>query len=96
MDSRDELTGPINIGNPGEFTIRQLAEMVIAQTGSRSKLVKMPLPADDPLQRQPDITQARKELGWEPTVPLAEGLKKTIAYFDKLLKENKAVARVGR
>jgi UDP-glucuronate decarboxylase len=96
MGSRDELTGPVNIGNPGEFTIRQLAEMVIELTSSRSKLVKMPLPADDPLQRQPDIALARKELGWEPTVPLVEGLKKTIAYFDAQLKENKAVARVGR
>jgi len=96
MGSRDELTGPVNIGNPGEFTIRQLAEKVIELTGSSSKLVKMPLPADDPLQRQPDIALARKELGWEPTVALAEGLKKTIAYFDKLLKENKALARVGR
>jgi UDP-glucuronate decarboxylase len=96
MGSRDELTGPVNIGNPGEFTIRQLAEKVIELTGSRSKLVKMPLPADDPLQRQPDIALARKELGWEPKVALEEGLKKTIAYFDKLLKENKALARVGR
>jgi UDP-glucuronate decarboxylase len=96
MGSRDELTGPVNIGNPGEFTIRQLAEKVIELTGSSSKLVKMPLPADDPLQRQPDIALARKELGWEPTVALGEGLKKTIAYFDKLLKENKALARVGR
>ncbi|MBL8836650.1 MAG: SDR family oxidoreductase [Alphaproteobacteria bacterium] len=96
MNTGDEITGPINIGNPGEFTIRQLAEKVIELTGSRSKLVKMPLPADDPLQRKPDITLAKKHLGWAPTIALDEGLKKTIAYFDALLKENKAVARVGR
>jgi UDP-glucuronate decarboxylase len=85
MDSPDEVTGPINIGNPGEFTILQLAEKVIELTGSRSELVRKPLPADDPMQRQPDITKAREVLGWEPTVALGEGLKKTIAYFDALL-----------
>ena len=85
MDSPDSVTGPINIGNPGEFTILQLAEKVIALTGSTSELVRKPLPADDPMQRQPDITKARNMLGWEPTVPLEEGLKKTIAYFDDLL-----------
>lgn len=85
MDSREELTGPVNLGNPSEFTIRQLAEQVIELTGSRSKLVYKPLPQDDPKQRQPDITLAKKELGWRPTVPLDQGLVKTIAYFDALL-----------
>ena len=77
--------GPINLGNPNEFTIRQLAERVIALTGSASKLIFKPLPADDPRQRQPDISLAREYLGWEPTVQLDEGLSKTIAYFDALL-----------
>ena len=85
MAAPDELTGPVNLGNPGEFTIRQLAEMVIEQTGSKSKLVFHPLPADDPQQRRPDITLAQQKLGWQPTVPLKEGLTKTIAYFDGLL-----------
>ncbi len=80
------LTGPVNIGNPGEFTIRQLAEQVIDLTGSKSKIVSLPLPSDDPRQRKPDITLARKELGWEPTVELRQGLTKTIAYFEELLK----------
>ena len=87
MDTGPEVTGPINLGNPGEFTIRQLAELVIELTGSASKLVFKPLPADDPLQRQPDITLARDKLGWEPTVPLREGLVHTIAYFDQLLSQ---------
>ncbi|MBC2592870.1 SDR family oxidoreductase [Ruficoccus amylovorans] len=86
MDNQIGYTGPCNIGNPGEFTIRELAEKVIALTGSKSKLVFEPLPSDDPKQRKPDITQARENLGWEPTVALEEGLKKTIAYFDDLLK----------
>ena len=85
MDSPDAVTGPINIGNPGEFTIKQLAEEVIALTGSKSKLVFLPLPQDDPKQRQPNIEKARETLGWEPQVPLREGLTKTIAYFDALL-----------
>jgi UDP-glucuronate decarboxylase len=80
------LTGPLNMGNPGEFTIRQLAEQVIDLTGGKSKIIAKPLPADDPRQRRPDITLARKELGWEPKVELREGLLKTIAYFDALLK----------
>jgi len=87
MDTPPEFTGPVNLGNPNEFTIRELAEKVIALTGSRSKIVKRPLPQDDPMQRQPDITLARERLGWEPKVQLEEGLKKTIAYFDGLLKE---------
>jgi UDP-glucuronate decarboxylase len=90
MDSPDEVTGPINLGNPVEFTIRQLAEQVIALTGSKSKMEFRPLPADDPKQRQPDITRARDALGWEPKVPLEEGLKKTIAYFDDLLSKGLA------
>ena len=81
MNSRQELTGPVNLGNPGEFTIRELAEKVIEMTGSKSSLIFEPLPQDDPTQRQPDISQAKAELGWEPTVTLAEGLKPTIEYF---------------
>lgn len=85
MNTGDDVTGPVNVGNPGEFTIRELAEKVIQLTGSKSKLVFKPLPQDDPRQRKPDITLAKKVLGWEPKVPLEEGLKKTIEYFDKLL-----------
>ena len=81
MNAPDDFHGPVNIGNPGEFTIRELAELVIELTGADSKLVQRPLPADDPLQRQPDITLARQRLGWEPTVPLREGLERTIAWF---------------
>lgn len=81
------MMGPVNIGNPNEFTIRQLAEQVIDLTGSKSKIIEMPLPSDDPKQRKPDITLARQELNWEPTVELREGLVKTIAYFDGLLKK---------
>jgi len=87
MNTPAKVTGPINVGNPGEFTIRQLAEMVIELTGSRSKLVNRPLPQDDPRRRRPDITQARAVLGWEPTTPLREGLKRTIAYFEALMRE---------
>ena len=85
MNTGDDVTGPVNVGNPGEFTIRELAEKVIELTGSKSKLVFKPLPQDDPKQRKPDITLAKKLLNWEPKIPLEEGLKKTIAYFDKLL-----------
>jgi UDP-glucuronate decarboxylase len=81
MESPEEVTGPINLGNPGEFTIRELAEKVIAMTGARSQLVQMPLPADDPRQRQPDIGLARRTLGWEPAIELEAGLDQTIAYF---------------
>jgi UDP-glucuronate decarboxylase len=81
------LIGPVNIGNPNEFTILQLAEQVIGLTGSKSRVVRKPLPSDDPRQRQPDITLARKELGWEPKVELREGLVKTIGYFEALLKK---------
>jgi UDP-glucuronate decarboxylase len=83
MATGPEFVGPVNIGNPGEFTIRQLAERVIDLTGSKSQLVHRPLPQDDPKQRQPDITMARDKLGWEPTVDLDEGLKPTIAYFEQ-------------
>ncbi len=86
MDTPDECTGPINLGNPGEFTIRELAEKVIELTGSRSVLGYQPLPSDDPLQRKPDISLAKSVLGgWEPVVHLEEGLRRTIAYFDALL-----------
>ena len=81
MNSRDGFTGPVNIGNPREFTIKQLAELVIEMTGSGSKVIYMDLPVDDPTQRKPDISLAKKELGWEPTVELEEGLRKTIEYF---------------
>jgi len=90
METPDEVTGPVNIGNPNEFTIRQLAERVIALTGSSSKLVFQPLPSDDPRQRQPDITLAGNILGWKPTIELDEGLRHTIAYFDGLLSETAA------
>jgi UDP-glucuronate decarboxylase len=91
MGTGDEVPGPINIGNPGEFSMLELANKVIELTGSRSQLMRMPLPADDPKQRRPDITLAQKELGgWEPKTQLDEGLKKTIAYFDKALSETTA------
>jgi UDP-glucuronate decarboxylase len=82
MDAEEELTGPLNLGNPVEFTIAELAETVIKLTGSRSQIVKEPLPQDDPRQRQPDIGKAKNALGWTPHVPLEEGLKATIAYFE--------------
>ncbi|MDP5081813.1 MAG: SDR family oxidoreductase [Winogradskyella sp.] len=86
MNSRDGFLGPVNIGNPVEFTMLQLAQEVIDLTSSKSKLIYLPLPQDDPMQRQPDISLAKKELnGWEPKVPLREGLKHTISYFDALL-----------
>jgi UDP-glucuronate decarboxylase len=81
MESPDDFVGPVNLGNPGEFTIRQLAEKIIELTGSGSSLVLQPLPIDDPRQRCPDITLAKEKLGWEPTVSLEEGLLQTIAYF---------------
>ena len=90
MATGDEVTGPINLGNPGEFTIRELAEKVVALTGSKSKIEFRPLPQDDPQQRQPNIAKAREILGWEPTIALDEGLKKTIAYFDGLLRAGEA------
>ena len=84
MESPAELTGPVNLGNPGEFTILELAQQVIAFTGSRSKIIFNPLPSDDPKQRKPDITLARTQLGWEPKINLAAGLGDTIAFFQQL------------
>lgn len=86
MATPDDVTGPINIGNPVEFTMIDLAENVIELTGSKSKFIFEPLPADDPKQRKPDISLAKDKLGWEPTVPLREGLVKTISYFNELLR----------
>ena len=86
MNSPPDITGPINLGNPAEFTIRELAEMVIQLTGSKSQLVFNPLPEDDPKQRCPDISKATKILGWEPKLKLRDGLSKTIHYFDTLIK----------
>jgi UDP-glucuronate decarboxylase len=90
METPDDVTGPVNLGNPVEFTIRQLAELVIEYTGSSSKIVFHLLPQDDPKQRCPDIGLAKSVLGWQPQVQLREGLKKTIDYFDQLLREKKA------
>ena len=87
MNSPPDVTGPINIGNPGEFTIRELAELVIEKTGSKSTIVQRPLPADDPRQRKPDIERAQSQLGWQPKVPLRDGLAKTIEYFDRMLSQ---------
>jgi len=92
MATGPDVAGPINLGNPREFTIRQLAELVVEMTGSRSKLVEKPLPADDRMQRKPDITLAKKELGWEPTAPLEEGLRRTVEYFEGLLSRKSAEA----
>jgi UDP-glucuronate decarboxylase len=85
MDSPRDVTGPVNLGNPGEFTIRELAQTILDLTGSRSKIVHRPLPQDDPQQRQPDISEAQRLLNWQPTIPLRTGLEPTIAYFEKLL-----------
>jgi UDP-glucuronate decarboxylase len=87
MMEKDGVTGPVNLGNPGEFTILELAEQVIRKIGSRSKIVHRPLPQDDPLQRRPDISLAENELGWRPTIPLSEGLDRTISYFRTVLAE---------
>lgn len=81
MNSRDGLTGPVNLGNPGEFTMLELAQMVIGLTGSKSQIAYFPLPKDDPAQRKPVIEMAKRELSWEPKIPLEEGLRKTIGYF---------------
>lgn len=85
MDADDQNTGPVNLGNPGEFTIRQLAEIVVEMTGSKSEIVLKPLPEDDPMQRCPDITLAKSTLNWEPTIDLRAGLEKTIGYFKTLV-----------
>jgi UDP-glucuronate decarboxylase len=94
MDSSDDITGPINLGNPDEFTIRELAAEVLALTGSSSTLLRQPLPENDPTQRQPDIARARSLLGWRPTVPLRQGLERTIAYFRELSREPASNAAV--
>ncbi len=93
MATGDEVTGPVNVGNPGEFTILQLAENVIDLTGSKSKIIRMPLPSDDPKQRKPDISKAKELLNWQPTTKLRDGLTKTIAYFDELLKSDPEFCR---
>ena len=90
MGTPNDFTGPVNVGNPEEFSIRELADLVIELTGSRSKLSHRPLPMDDPRQRKPDISLARERLGWEPRVPLREGLQRTITYFDTLLRSKVA------
>lgn len=87
METPNDFLGPVNMGNPGEFTIRELAEIVIELTGSSSQIVEMPLPPDDPQQRQPDITLAKEKLGWEPRVALRDGLKPTIDYFAQVVQE---------
>ena len=91
MESDGAITGPINLGNPGEFTIRELAEIVIEMTGSASSLTFLPMPPDDPVQRRPDISLAGTQLGWAPTVALRDGLRRTIDYFDRLLSDRGVV-----
>jgi UDP-glucuronate decarboxylase len=95
MATGSDVVGPVNIGNPNEFTIRALAELVLELTGSSSKLVFKPLPQDDPIQRQPDISKAKELLDWQPTVELRDGLEKTIGYFDELLKSDAGMASAG-
>jgi UDP-glucuronate decarboxylase len=90
MATDAKITGPVNIGNPGEFSMRELADLVIELTGTKSKIVPKPLPPDDPKQRRPDISLAKATLGWEPKIPLREGLRKTIDYFDAFLSEEAA------
>jgi UDP-glucuronate decarboxylase len=85
MNTEDKFVGPINIGNPNEFTIKELAEKVIELTGSKSKFIYKPLPGDDPKQRQPDITLAKEKLNWQPSIHLEEGLIKTIDYFKSII-----------
>ncbi len=89
METPDEVTGPMNLGNPEEYTIREMAEVVIDEIGSASPIEFRPLPADDPKCRRPDISQAEAALGWKPTIPLREGLRRTIAYFETMLKEGR-------
>ena len=93
MAAPDTITGPINLGNPVETSIAELADLVIELTGSRSEIVRHPLPVDDPVQRCPEITEAEKILGWHPKTPLADGLARTIAYFDKLLSEGQELGQ---
>ena len=95
MESRDGFTGPVNFGNPGEFTMLELADLVLRLTGSRSKLTFMPLPQDDPTQRRPVIDLAKKELDWGPKIPLKEGLMPTIKYFEAELASETAIKGKG-
>jgi UDP-glucuronate decarboxylase len=88
MNSAPEITGPINLGNPDEFSMLELAEVVLELTGSKSNLEYRDLPVDDPVRRRPDISRAKQELGWEPRVPLREGLARSIAYFDNFLSDS--------
>jgi UDP-glucuronate decarboxylase len=90
MAASDDFTGPVNLGNPNEFSILELAERVIALTGSTARIVYQPLPEDDPLQRQPNITLAKEQLGWEPKIQLEEGLKRTIDYFKNMTERSEA------
>jgi UDP-glucuronate decarboxylase len=92
MGTPEEVTGPVNLGNPNEFTIKQLAVSVIELTNSSSRIDYRPLPTDDPKQRQPNIQKARDLLDWKPTVQLKEGLKQTISYFERLLGEERSAA----
>ena len=86
MNTDDKFMGPVNLGNPGEFTIRELAEKTLEMTGSSSELINMPLPQDDPTQRQPDISLAKEKLGWEPVIKLEQGLASTIDYFKTVVR----------
>jgi UDP-glucuronate decarboxylase len=95
MDTDPSFTGPVNLGNPNEFTIKELAEAILEMVGSRSVLENRPLPQDDPLQRQPDISLARERLGWQPTIQLQEGLSKTIRYFEELIRMDESAAKPG-
>ena len=92
MNTDDSFTGPVNLGNPDEFKIIELAEKIIEKTNSKSKIVYKPLPSDDPLMRKPDITLAKKELNWEPKIQLDEGLDKTILFFKELINQNNQVS----
>jgi UDP-glucuronate decarboxylase len=97
MNSGDEVSGPVNMGNPVETTVGELAEIIIEMTGSRSRIVHLPLPVDDPRRRRPDISRAQSLLGWSPTVPLREGLGKAIAYFDdEIRQERRASGAMAR
>ena len=96
MATGDAVTGPVNIGNPGEFSILELATTVIEMTGARSRIAHRPLPENDPRQRQPDISKARELLSWQPRTALKEGLARTIAYFERLLKDDAVRAALER
>ena len=95
MATADDVAGPVNLGNPEEYTMLQLADLVIEATGSRSKKVFLPLPQDDPTRRRPDIGLAEKELGWSPAMPLSAGLAQTITYFDRLLRDGVGAAQAA-